>query len=70
MELVAKIFNSVIKTGFEEFFDLLLEIFVLLSCAKPRFSHDVDKEAASWEEKAMRKEITPEAERETCQTTE
>jgi hypothetical protein len=51
VELVAKIFNGVVKTSFEEPIDLLLEIFVLLRCAKPRFSHDDGKEMASREGK-------------------
>ena len=47
MQLVAKTFNVIIQTSFEELFDLLLEVFVLLCCAKPRFSHEDDKEMAS-----------------------
>jgi hypothetical protein len=51
MELEAKSFNGIVKTSFEELFDLLLEIFVLVRCAKPGFSHESDKEMASGEEK-------------------
>jgi hypothetical protein len=67
MELVAKTFNGVVKTSFEEVSDLLLEKFVLLSCTKPRFSHDDvrDDDDREWQAgiRAVTKEITPETER-------
>jgi hypothetical protein len=67
MKLKAKIFNGIFETSFKQLFNLLLEIRVLFSCAKPGFSHEDDKEMASREGGRKR---TPEAERETCQTTE
>ncbi len=47
MELVAKKFNSVIETSFEQHLCLFLQILVLFSCSKPGFTHG---EMASREE--------------------
>ena len=57
IELVAKTFNRVIETSFDEFLDLFLKIFVLIGSVKPRFSHDDDEEMASGEEGKSRRKL-------------
>ena len=47
MEMVAKNLDSVIETSIDKLFDLLLEIFVLLRSARPRFFHNDDEEIAT-----------------------